>query len=89
VRWPCRVWPACCDNDHVTPSRPAPDPQRAVDRANAAIRAYLRGLPGRSPVTVEQRAAYHQLVDAYLAAVAERDGARRREAADEGEPVAA
>ncbi len=63
-------------------------PQRAVDRANAAIRAYLRGLPGRSPGTVEQRAEYHQLVDAYLAAVAVRDG-RLREAEDEPEPVAA
>ncbi len=67
----------------------APDPQRAVERANAAIRAYLRGLPGRSPATAEQRGAYHQLVGAYLAAVAERDGARRREAAEGGEPVAA
>lgn len=68
--------------------RSAPDPQRAVDRANAAIRAYLRGLPGRSPATVEQRAEYHQLVDAHLAAAAARDG-REREAEGEPEPVAA
>lgn len=70
-------------------SRPTPDPQRAVDRANAEIRAYLWGLPGRSPATVEQRAEYHQLVDAYLAAVAVRDGARRRDVQDDGGPVAA
>jgi hypothetical protein len=73
----------------MPPSRPTPDPQRAVDRANAAIRAYLRGLPGRSPATVEQRAKYHQLVDTYLAAVAVRDGAQRRDVRDDGGPVAA
>lgn len=73
----------------MPPARSVPDPQRAVDRANAAIRAYLRGLPGRSPATVEQRAEYNQLVDAYLTAVAVRDGARRRDVRDDGEPVAA
>ena len=70
----------------MTPAPAAPDPQCAIDGANGAIRAYLRGLPGRSPVTVEQRAEYHRLVDVYMAAVAVRDE-RARE--DEAEPVAA
>ncbi len=73
----------------MPPARSAPDPQCAVDRANAAIRAYLRGLPERSPATAKQRAEYNQLVDAYLAAVAVRDGARRRDVQDDGEPAAA
>lgn len=72
----------------VTPPRSTPDPQCAVERANARIRAYLRGLPGRSIATPDQRTEYHLLVDAYLAAVAVRDG-RAREAEDEPEPVAA
>ncbi len=72
----------------MQPSRPTPGPQRAVDRASAAIRAYLRDLPGRPSVTIEQRAEYHQLVDAYRKAVAVRDG-RAREAEDGPEPVAA
>ena len=58
----------------MTSPRPAPDAQRAIEHANAAIRAYMRSLPGRSLTTEEQRVEYHRLVDAYLAAVAERDG---------------
>jgi len=77
-----------CENDRMSASPAAQDPQHAIDRANAAIRAYLRGLPGRMLATEEQRAEYHRLVDAYLAAVAERDG-RAREAEEEPEPVAA
>jgi hypothetical protein len=73
----------------MPPPRPTPDPQRAIERANARIRAYLRGIPGRSPATTEQRAEYHRLVDAYLTAVNQRDEARRREGEDDGEPVAA
>lgn len=72
----------------MTPGRPTPDPQRAVEHANARIRAYLRGLPGRSPATEAERAEYHQLVDAYVAAVRARD-AGAREAEDEPEAVAA
>ncbi len=43
------------------------------------VRAYVQGLPGRVLATDEQRAEYRRLVDAYLAAVALRDG-RGREA---------
>ena len=73
----------------VTPPRSTPDPQRAIERANAAIRAYLRGLPGYTPRNDEQRDELDKLRRVYLAAVAERDRARRREASDDGEPVAA
>lgn len=49
---------------------------RGIDQqirdANRNIRAYVRSLP-RTGWTVEQRAEYEQLVDAYLAAVRERD----------------
>jgi hypothetical protein len=69
----------------VTPT-PAPDPQRAIDRANAAIRAYLRERRGRALASPEESAEYHRLVDVYMAAVAVRD---ERARAGEAEPVAA
>lgn len=52
------------------PSSPSPaDPQRAVDTANAAIRGYLRGIPGGRLTTAGQRAGYERLVAEYNAAV--------------------
>jgi hypothetical protein len=72
----------------VTPAPATPDPQRAIDRANADIRAYLRDRRGRALASPEERAEYHRLVDVYMAAVAERDG-RLRVAEDEAESVAA
>lgn len=50
------------------------DLQAAVDQANAAIRTYLRSLPGWRAGSAGERAEYHRLVDAYLAAVEARDG---------------
>ena len=62
---------------------PHPDLQRAVDVANAAIRAYLRGIPGGTLSTAEERAGYETLVAEYNAAVGRLHGAR--EAEDEPE----
>ena len=53
-----------------------PEAQRAVDRTNEAITEYLRSLPGQRAVTSEQLAEHARRIDDYLAAVAERDGAR-------------
>lgn len=63
------------------PTSPSDRPalQLAVDRANAAIRDHLRSLPGFRPVTAEQRVVHAGLVDAYMAAVAARDGGREAE----------
>lgn len=60
-------------------SPPASSLQAAVDAANAAIRGFLRGLPGFCPGTVGERAELSGLVDAYMAAVAERDAGREDE----------
>lgn len=66
----------------MQPPRPTPDPQRALDRANAAIRAYVQGMPPVAQWTAVQRATYDELLDQFNAA---REAARAREA----EPVAA
>ena len=57
--------------------QPHPDPlQRAVDLANVAIRAYLRGIPGGRLSTAEQRAGYETLVAQYNGALGELHGVR-------------
>lgn len=53
--------------------------QRAVDQANAAIRAYMRQVPGGRLRTAEQRARYEGLVAEYNAAVGRLHGAREGE----------
>ena len=58
---------------------PHPDLQRAVDVANAAIRAYLRQVPGGRLHTAEQRAGYETLVAQYNAAVGRLHGVREGE----------
>lgn len=58
--------------------------QRAVDRANEAIRALV---PPGGRVRAEDLPTYHALVDAYMAAVAARDAARGREPEDDPAPV--
>ena len=70
----------------MQPSRPTPDPRRALDRANQRIRAYVQGLPRYVDWTTEQRARYDELLDQFNAA---REAARAREAEDGPEPVAA
>ena len=63
---------------------PTPGPadlQRAVDHANAAIRGYLRGIPGGRLTTAGQRARYEGLVAEYNAAVGRLH--RAREGRDE------
>lgn len=61
------------------PTSSHPDLQRAVDVANAAIRAYLRQVPGGRLSTAEQRAGYERLVAEYNAAVGRLHGAREGE----------
>lgn len=61
------------------PISPTPDLQRAVDVANAAIRAYLRGIPGGRLSTAVQRAGYETLVAQYNAAVRGLRGVREGE----------
>jgi hypothetical protein len=57
-------------------STPPATLQRAVDQANAAIRAYLRQTPGGRLRTAQERAGYETLVAEYNAAVRRLHGAR-------------
>jgi hypothetical protein len=53
--------------------------QRAVDRANRAIREYMRTVPSGRIVTAEQRAGYEWLVAEYNTTVARLHAAREAE----------
>ena len=86
--WPGDVTAAAAwDNRGMPSPMSRDDAQQAVDDANAAIRGFLRELPSRSPRTQEERGRYSQLVNAYMAAVRGRDGAREND--DEPAPAAA
>jgi hypothetical protein len=73
----------------VPPHLPAPDPPRALDHANAAIRAWVRGLPPYAQWTPGQKAHYDVLLDEYNAARERLREASEREAEEEPAPVAA
>jgi hypothetical protein len=61
----------------------------AVERANAAIRAYVQGLPPYRVWTPEQRARYDVLLDRFNDARVALREAQAREGEDEPVPAAA
>jgi hypothetical protein len=71
----------------MPPSRPSRAQQLAVERANAAIRAYVQGLPPYRAWTPEQRARYDVLLDEFNGARVALAAAREGE--DDPGPAAA
>jgi hypothetical protein len=71
----------------MPPSRPSRAQQLAVERANAAIRAYVQGLPPYRAWTPEQRARYDVLLDEFNGARVALAAAREGE--DDPVPAAA
>ncbi|MFC1413482.1 hypothetical protein ACEZCY_29575 [Streptacidiphilus sp. N1-12] len=67
---------------------PRPDLQRAVDRANGAIRQFWMGLAGGQPLTRSEWEYHDALVAQWNAAMIARDDALRR-AETQDEPVPA